>query len=334
MMRGLSITGSPRVHPPDEPQSDTGPMTEEERAHMRADVGRSLSRVQKELSPKYFYDGRGSELFSRITELPEYYLTRAERRLIETFATGWLGGIGACTLVELGPGSGDKTRRLLGALPSGAVYVPVEISPSYLEQIANELGPDFPDLRILPVRADFTRELPLPEGIGRPLVIAFLGSTIGNFDPSSAGALLRAARSALRTGDRLLLGVDMRKDRETLEAAYNDAEGVTAEFNRNILHVLNRELGADFDPPAFRHRAVYDEVTGRIEMHLVSKRAQRVEIPGVGAFDFEPGESIRTEISSKYDRETIERMLNDAGMVLERWETDEGRYVLAVAAPR
>jgi L-histidine Nalpha-methyltransferase len=194
-------------------------MTEAERALMRADVGRSLGGTRKQLSPKYFYDARGSALFDRITEQPEYYLTAAERRLIESFARPWLRRVHACTLVEPGAGSGDKTRRLLGALPDGAMYVPVDISAAYLAQIADELRPAFPHLEVLPVRADFTRGLALPDAVHRPLVVAFLGSTIGNFDAATAGTLLRRVVAALRPGDRFLLGVDLHKDTAALEAS-------------------------------------------------------------------------------------------------------------------
>jgi L-histidine Nalpha-methyltransferase len=308
-------------------------MVETERAQMRAEVARSLGAPQKQLSPKYFYDARGSALFDRITELPEYYLTRAERRLIRSFAQDWLARLHACTLVELGAGSGEKTRLLLDALPDGAVYVPVDISTTYLAQIEADIGADFPALHIAPARSDIASELHLPERLQRPLVVALIGSTIGNFDEAAAAALLRRTSAVLEPGDRFLLGVDLRKDAATIEAAYNDAQGVTAEFNLNVLHVLNRELDADFDTDQFEHRAFYDERLGRIEMHLVSRSRQRVHVPGAGAFDLEAGETIRTEISCKYDRTTVERMLQTAGMSMEEWVVDDGRYALVVAAP-
>jgi L-histidine N-alpha-methyltransferase len=307
-------------------------MTEAERELMRVDVERGLGREQKELSPKYFYDARGSELFDRITELPEYYLTRAERALLGAFAQPWLRRAGARSIVELGAGSGDKTHLLLGALPDGGVYVPVDISRSYLEQIADELRPAFPALHIVPSHADITVELPLPEEVERPLVVAFIGSTIGNFPDAMAAALLRRVHDVLEPMDRLLLGVDLRKDAATLNAAYNDSAGVTAEFNLNVLHVINRELGADFDTEAFRHHAFYDERLGRVEMHLVSLRAQTVTVPGVGEFAFTRDESIRTEISTKYDRRGVEQVLGRAGLEVGEWWEGNG-YALLTAGP-
>jgi L-histidine Nalpha-methyltransferase len=293
-------------------------------------VARSLALPQKELSPKYFYDARGSALFDRITALPEYYLTRAESRLIRSFAQGWLERLRVCTLVELGAGSGEKTRLLLDALPDGAVYVPVDISGAYLSQITAELGTDYPAIEIVPARADIERELRIPAGQQRPLVVALMGSTIGNFDEPAAVSLLRRAGLLLEAGDRLLIGTDLRKDPARLEAAYNDAEGVTAAFNLNVLRVLNRELDADFDLDAFEHRAIYDERHARIEMHLVSVRPQRIHVPGVGDINVAAGETIRTEISCKYDRDSVEAMLAAAGMALDAWVTDDVGYALAV----
>ncbi|HSJ10132.1 MAG TPA: L-histidine N(alpha)-methyltransferase [Longimicrobiales bacterium] len=308
-------------------------MMEAERELMRVDVARGLGLEQKELSPKYFYDARGSELFDRITELPEYYLTRAERALLAAFVKPWLVQTGARSIVELGAGSGDKTHLLLGALPAGGVYVPVDISRSYLEQIADELRPAFPALRIVPAHADITSELPLPNDVERPLVVAFIGSTIGNFSDAMAAALLRRVHDVLGPADRLLLGVDLRKDAAKLNAAYNDSAGVTAEFNLNVLHVINRELDADFDTDAFRHRAFYDERLGRVEMHLVSTRAQTVSIPEVGEFTFARDETIRTEISSKFDRPGVEQVLARAGLELGEWWEGNG-YALLTAGPR
>lgn len=315
---------------------DEAPTDAERAATRRAmaeEVRVLLSQPQKQLSPKWFYDARGAALFDRITELPEYYLTRTERALLERDATSWIRATGARTLVELGPGSGEKAAVLLRAMPDGAVSVPVDISSTYLDAFAAEMRTRVPGVRVVPVEADIT-SFTLPSGLPRPLIVAFLGSTIGNFDDDSARALLARIRSMLEPGDRLLLGADQRKDARTLEAAYDDAEGVTAAFNRNVLTVLNRELGADFEPDEFEHVARYDETHGRIEMHLRARRAMRVTIPGAGTFDFAAGETIRTEISMKYDRARLEAMLAATGLAIEHWFTDDAqRFALLVGAP-
>jgi L-histidine Nalpha-methyltransferase len=312
-------------------ESRTAGRSAERRAAMRREVCASLGHAQKELPPKYFYDARGAALFDEITRLDEYYLTRAERALLEDFGRCWTARLGARSLVELGAGSADKTRVLLEALPAGGTYVPVDISAAYLDTIAASLSAAYPALRIRPVRSDISRSLRLPRDLPSPAIIAFLGSTLGNFDEPAAIELLRQISAALRPADRLLLGVDLKKDRRVLERAYNDARGVTAEFNRNILRVLNRELGADFDEAAFEHRACYDETHARIEMHLVARDALRVTIPGCGSIDIARGESIRTEISTKYDRATIAALFADAGMEVESWVSDaERRFALVV----
>ncbi|HUG42345.1 MAG TPA: L-histidine N(alpha)-methyltransferase [Longimicrobiales bacterium] len=306
------------------------------RAAMLADVAEGLSRPRKELSPKYFYDQRGSELFEAITRLPEYYPTRSERALLTTFAPAWIAELSPVSLVELGAGAADKTRILLDAIQAaspGATYVPVDISAEFLESAAEGLREDYPALEIQPVVADMSALIRLPGELPRPAVFALLGSTIGNFRPGAAVALLGRARAQMRDGDRFLLGADLVKDVGVLEAAYNDAAGVTAAFNLNVLHVLNRELGADFDVNAFRHRAFYDPEKRRIEMHLVAGRAMTATVPGAGAFAFAAGETVRTEISCKYDRDAVAAMFADAGLVLERWLTgpdDAHRFGLAV----
>jgi L-histidine Nalpha-methyltransferase len=304
-----------------------------DRREMAAEAAALLSRPQKQLASKWFYDARGATLFDRITELPEYYLTRVERELLETRATEWLAQAGTRTLVELGPGSGEKAAILLEAMPADAVSVPVDISRAYLEAFAREMNERLPDVRVVPVEGD-VRELTLPDDLPRPLVVAFLGSTIGNFDTAGAQDVLRRVRRLLEPGDRLLLGADLRKDVATLEAAYNDSAGVTAEFNRNILSVLNRRLGADFDTTGFDHVARYDEGIGAVEMHLRARAPMRVHIPDAGTFAFETGETIRTEISTKYDRPTLERLLSAADLHIEHWFTDaQQRFCLLVARP-
>lgn len=304
------------------------------RQEMLRDVADGLGRrPQKTLSPKYFYDTRGSALFDEITRLPEYYLTRRERKLLGSFAGQWLASVGPCVLIELGPGSAEKTRTLLDALREGAWYVPVDISPSYLDQIATDVGADYPHLKVVPAEADISRDVRLPERLPHPAVFAFLGSTIGNFDRPTAVRLLQRVRDSMAGSDRMLLGADLRKDRRVIEAAYNDSRGITAAFNLNILHVLNRELDADFDTAAFEHRAFYNEAESRIEMHLVARAPQVIHIPGMDPVRIESGESIRTEISCKYDRPTLEAMFADAGLALEHWVTDDGTYALATARP-
>jgi L-histidine N-alpha-methyltransferase len=216
----------------------------------------------------------------------------------------------------------------------GEVYVPVDISADFLERTAAALRGEYPGLEVAPVAADFTRSLALPPSLPRPALLTFLGSTIGNFTPDQAVELLHRVRAAMRPGDRFLLGVDLRKDAAVLEAAYNDARGVTAEFNLNLLRVVNRRFGADFDLQGFRHRAVYDAREHRMEMHLVSTRPQSVHIPGAGDHAFREGETVRTEISCKYDRASVEEMFAPVELdLVEWWEDPEGNFALCLGAP-
>ncbi|HEX7051232.1 MAG TPA: L-histidine N(alpha)-methyltransferase [Longimicrobiales bacterium] len=304
---------------------------------MRAEVAAGLMRKQKELPAKYFYDERGSRLFEEITRLPEYYPTRVERALLEARMPELVETLRPRTLIELGAGSAEKSRIILDAMRdagTAALYVPIDVSAEFLVETAAALRAEYPGVRVMPLVADITADFTVTEVRPGPTLFAFLGSTIGNFDEAGATALLRRVRAAMRTGDRLLLGADLDKDPAVLEAAYNDASGVTAEFNRNALRVVNRELGADFDPDAFTHRAIYDRDSRRIEMHLISKRAQTVTIPDVGAFHFREGESIRTEISCKYDRERVDALLATAGLRVAEWWTDrDHRFALALGAP-
>ena len=306
-------------------------------ATMAREVQEGLARRQKELPPKYFYDERGSDLFERITKLPEYYLTRAERTLLEEYARALVESFRPRTLVELGAGSAVKTRILLDAMRDAGCleeYVPIDVSAEFLQETARRLRREYPRLRVVPAVADISDSLGLPERLPRPVLFAFLGSTIGNFDAPSARSLLARVRQAMRPFDRLLLGTDLRKPRRVVEAAYNDSRGVTATFNRNMLRVVNRELGADFDVAGFTHRAFYSTERHRIEMHLVSTREQVVHIPLVGDVHLAKGESIRTEISCKYDRPSVRRLLRAASLRLERWIADDGRFALTVASPR
>jgi L-histidine N-alpha-methyltransferase len=303
---------------------------------MLAEVAAGLAAPQKELPPKYFYDHRGSELFEEITRLPEYYPTRTERSLLKAWMPTLIAELGTRTLVELGAGSAEKSRIILSAMQaagSAELYVPIDVSASFLDQTAGRLRREYPGLKVEPVVADISEEFDLPRGVPHPTLYAFLGGTIGNFYPPAAIRLLLRVRSAMHQADRLLLGVDLRKDIGLIEAAYNDSRGVTAEFNRNMLLVLNHELGADFDPDLFEHRAFYEPVTHRIEMHLVSKVEHEVRVPGIGLLAFRQGESIRTEISCKHDRRSVSNLFAAAGLRVEFWRPDPNAlFALVVGA--
>ena len=303
---------------------------------MVAEVAAGLSFPQKELSPKYFYDQRGSELFEEITRLEEYYPTRTERALLEAWMPGLIRRLGTRTLLELGAGSAEKSRVILNAMRAAGtaeVYVPIDVSASFLSQTATRLRREYPRLAVEPAIADISEDFSLPRRLPRPALYAFLGGTIGNFYPTAAIRLLGRVRAAMEPGDRFLMGVDLRKDVARIEAAYNDAAGVTAAFNRNMLLVLNQELGASFDPMAFDHRAFYEPVAHRIEMHLVSRREQWVEVPGVGTVHFAAGESLRTEISCKHDRESVAQLFESAGLEIEAWRSDpDSLFALVVGA--
>ena len=305
---------------------------------MAADVREGLSRELKELPPKYLYDERGSELFDRITALPEYYPTRCERAILNRHAPEIVGATAAEELVELGSGSASKTRALLFAMAGQGTlrrYLPVDCSEPVVERSAAELVKLYPGLTVHGLIGDFERHLVhLPPG--RRRIVAFLGGTIGNLYPPERARFLRRLRALLGPDDRLLLGTDLVKDRTQLEAAYNDSAGVTAEFNRNLLHAVNRELDADFDPEAFEHVAFFDAERAWIEMRLRARGEQRVEIPGAGLeVTFADGEEMRTEISAKFTRSGIAAELEAAGMRLERFLTDsDGLFGLSLAAPR
>ncbi|HZK77804.1 MAG TPA: L-histidine N(alpha)-methyltransferase [Gemmatimonadaceae bacterium] len=304
---------------------------------MLGDVRRGLSLKQKELDPKYFYDERGSELFELITELPEYYPTRAERALLISTMPSLIDELRPASLIELGAGSASKTRVILDAMSltgSGKQYVPVDVSSAFLRETSAKLRTEYPDMRIDPAVGDFSSELVLPP-LQRPALFAFLGSTIGNFRANAAVDILHRIASSMRGDDAFILGVDLRKNPDVIEAAYNDNAGVTAEFNLNVLRVLNRELSSDFDLSAFRHRAFYDRERHRIEMHLDSTADQTVLIPGIGNVEIRKGESIRTELSYKYDRATVTSLFEKAGLCLERWLTGEDDvFGLAVGSRR
>lgn len=303
---------------------------------LASDVRQGLGTTPKWLPPKYFYDARGSELFEEITRLPEYYLTRAEREILEGITDGLAGRLRPGELVELGSGSSRKTRLLLEAMHrhcGGHRYAPLDVSVDALEGAAAALSSVYPWLEFEGFVGDFTADLPRVPRRARRL-LAFLGSTIGNLDPDERAALLGGVAAALRPGDRFLLGVDLVKDPAVLQAAYDDAAGVTAEFNRNLLRVLNRELGAAIPVDAFEHVAVYDPEKSRIEMRLRALRDLTVEFPSLELeVGFHAGEELRTEISCKFTREGVERELAAAGLRLESWHTDAAeRFACAVAA--
>ena len=288
------------------------------------DVVAGLSRPQKELPPKYFYDERGSALFEAICELPEYYPTRTETAIMYAHAREMARHLGPrCALIEYGSGNSRKTRILIGELAPVA-YVPIDIARAQLEASATELARMFPGLTILAVSADYSRPFVLPRLTGvdaRRRVIYFPGSTIGNFTTAEAAAFLSNARTVAGAGGAMLIGVDLKKDPALLHAAYNDAQGVTAAFNLNLLTRINRELGADFDVAAFHHRAFYDEAFGRVEMHLVSMRDQRVTLRG-HVFRFRSGETIHTENSYKYSVAQFQELARGAGYTPQLCWTD------------
>jgi L-histidine Nalpha-methyltransferase len=302
------------------------------------DVRRGLARPLKELSPKYFYDERGSELFDQITSLPEYYPTRCEREILNRHAPAIIERSGADELVELGSGTASKTRALLYAMAGqGRLerYVPFDVDESVVQASASELVEAYPGLRVHGVVGDFGRDLEhIPDGDRR--LFAFLGGTIGNLYPHEREAFLGRLREVMGPADRLVIGTDLVKDRHLLEAAYNDSAGVTAEFNRNVLRVINAGLGADFEPEAFEHVAFFDEANSWIEMRLRANGAQAVRIGSTGLeVRFADGEEIRTEISAKFTRDAVAGELTAAGLALDDFFTDgAGLFGLAFASPR
>lgn len=299
----------------------------QQRIFMR-DVLAGLRTEPKHLLCKYFYDQRGSALFERICQLDEYYLTRSELAIMDQFAPEMGAQIGpGAMLVEYGSGSSVKTRYLLDALSDAVAYVPVDISGELLRQSSQELARDYPRIEILPVCADFTRHfaLPLSTRDATHVAVYFPGSTIGNFLPSRAAELLRRIARLCGAGGGLLIGIDLKKDAAMIEAAYNDRLGVTAEFNLNLLHRMNRELDADFDVDQFFHKARYDSDLGRVEMQLVSRRAQAVKIGGQ-TFEFAPAERICTEYSHKYRVSEFATIAAAAGLSLHNQWTDKNGY--------
>jgi L-histidine N-alpha-methyltransferase len=297
-----------------------------------AEVYRGLTAIPKKLSPWLFYDQRGSELFEAITELPEYYLTRTERGIFEQYADEIVAAADTkkLAIIELGAGTATKTRLLLDAAvrrQGGVEYYPIDISTSALEEARRRIGEEQPQVSCMPIVSDYTKDMSDVHSIvGRRLVL-YIGSSIGNFEPAEAGRLLRRLRGQLAPGDLLLLGVDHVKDRSTLLRAYNDAAGVTAEFNRNVLVRIQRELGAKFRPGLFRHRACWNEHESRIEMHLESLIAQEIAIPSLDlTVNFRRGESIHTENSYKFTPDGISEMLGRAGFSVRKNWSDAKKW--------
>lgn len=324
---------------------DAGERTSEMARNVRA----GLLASPKDLSPwpKYLYDEEGSRLFEEITTLPEYYQTRAERSILSSAAGEIVARVRPAELIELGSGSASKTRALLDAMtgyrsgsPNGRPprYVPLDVSESALRESARALVAEYPALEVTGFVGDFDNSL--GRLLARPgdgaRLVAFLGGTIGNFVPEKRRSFLAGVRAGLREGDRLLLGVDLVKDAKVLEAAYNDSAGITARFNKNLLKVLNRRLGGDFDPDLFRHRAFYDPGERRVEMWLVSERRQRATLADLDLrVPFEAGEGMRTEISAKFSRASVEEAFAGAGLTLLDWRTDDhSLFGLALGGPR
>jgi L-histidine N-alpha-methyltransferase len=320
-------------------------------ASLRADARAGLTATPKSLPPKWFYDAEGSALFEKITELPEYYPTRAERAILRSAAAQIAGLTRAAVLVELGSGSSDKTRLLLSALRDAGTlreYVPVDVSESALALAGDALAAEYPGLAVHAVVADFEQYLGVaPEAAGSagetgsasgsradgPRLLAFLGSTIGNMVPAEREVFLRRVRSQLRPGDAFLLGTDLVKDPAVLVAAYDDSAGVTAAFNKNVLAVLNAELGADFDLDAFEHVAVWDQEREWIEMRLRTAVPQSVTIRDLGlAVQFTAGEEMRTEVSAKFREDGVRGELAAAGLAMHSWWTDQdGQFGLSLS---
>ncbi|MEV7627145.1 L-histidine N(alpha)-methyltransferase [Actinoplanes sp. NPDC089786] len=302
---------------------------------LRSDVITGLTAEKKWLPPKWFYDARGSELFEQITELREYYPTRAERQILTDRAAEIARHTRARSLLELGSGYSTKTRLLLDALTASGVletFVPMDVSPTALAAAADRITADYPGLRVHNVVGDLTRHLKhLPVGGDR--LVAFLGGTIGNLLPAERAAFLAEVRAVLEPGEHLLLGTDLVKSPSVVVPAYDDAQGVTAAFNRNVLRVLNNSLDADFDLDGFTHVALWDAEQEWIEMRLRARWPMRVTIPGADlVVDFAAGEEVRTEVSAKFSRSGVQRELTEAGFTLDHWWTDhDGLFAVSLA---
>jgi L-histidine N-alpha-methyltransferase len=304
---------------------------------LREDARAGLSGSPKTLPPKWLYDEHGSELFEKITQLDEYYPTRAERSILATVADEVAAATHASTLVELGAGAADKTRLLLDALRAARTlhsFVPVDVSETALVEAAHRVLASYPGLSVRAVVSDFEEHLGLPDSSG-PRLVAFLGGTIGNLLPEQRAAFLASLRARLGPGDSLLLGTDLVKDPDVLHAAYDDAAGVTAAFNKNVLAVLNARLGANFDLAAFDHVALWDPRQEWIEMRLRSAERQTVTLPEIGlTVEFADGEEMRTEVSAKFRPDRVAAELSAAGFAMRSWWTDTGgQFGLSLSVP-
>ncbi len=314
-------------------------LTEADERSLAGDVLDGLTRPFKEIPPKHFYDARGSELFERICELEEYYPTRAEKALLEQSAAELAATTGAGELVELGSGSAEKARIMLDAISANGRlrrYVALDVSESAVREAAHALVREYEGLHVHGVVGDFERHLGRIPPAQAPRIVALLGGTIGNFPPGSRRALLRKIAALLGPEDRLLLGTGLVGDAAVIEAAYDDAQGVTGEFNRNVLHVINRQLGGDFVPDAFAHVAFFDRRHEWIEMRLRARRPCTVLIADLDLrVEFAAGEELRTEISAKFTRRRVESDLAASGLSLERWMPDaDGLFALSLARRR
>ncbi len=326
------------IHLSDDVQVDSW-LTDDDERSLANDVLDGLTKPFKELPAKHFYDARGSELFERICRLPEYYPTRTELQILADNAGDIVAGTGAGEVVELGAGASDKARVLLDAMDVAGTltrYIPLDVSAGVVEDAAEQLVDEYPGLLVHGVVGDFERHLehvPGPDGV--PRLAALFGGTIGNFPPGTRRAVLAKIATLLGPDDRLLLGTDLVKDPAVIEAAYNDSEGVTAEFNRNLLHVVNRELGADFQPAAFDHVAFFDRRHEWVEMRLRASRACSVLISELDLrVEFAAGEELRTEISAKFTPERVAADLEAAGLELEAWFTDpQALFGISLARP-
>ncbi|MDK1472227.1 L-histidine N(alpha)-methyltransferase [Streptomyces sp. 549] len=304
---------------------------------LRSDVLKGLTARPRTLPPKWFYDGRGSALFEEITTLPEYYPTRAEQQILQDRAAEIADTAGRVrTLAELGSGSSRKTRLLLDALRQRSgleCYAPLDVSEDALAEAGASLVADYPDLRVAAAVTDYETDLTLPAD--GPVLVAFLGGTLGNLDAGARRSFYGALRGQLGADDAVLLGVDLVKPPEVLVPAYDDSQGVTAEFNKNVLRVLNRELGADFDPDAFTHVALWNEAESRIEMRLRSRARQSVRLPALDLdVEFERGEELRTEISVKFREAELTAELAGSGFAVSHWWTDRAdRFAVLLARP-
>ena len=311
------------------------PFTDSQKA-MLEDAIVGLSKEQKQIPSKYFYDEEGSRIFDEITELPEYYPTRTEAEIMQQSAGEMASSLGSgVLLVEYGSGSSVKTRALLDCMPDLAGYVPVDISGDYLEQVASQLQTDYPYIEVKHMVADFTEPFQLPplKDAHQRIIAYFPGSTIGNFDRADAARILSQMASLAGENGGVLIGVDLLKPIPVLLDAYNDSQGVTARFNMNLLHRLNNELGADFNTEQFRHRSIFNSAESRIEMHLLSQRPQSVCLEGV-RFHFQEGESILTEYSHKYSLEDFAELAATAGLEPEQiWTDDNALFSVQYLVP-